>query len=314
MAVAANSNFKLALVGIRVAFLQSRTLDRDVFMLPPPDIRNQGIIWRLKKVLYGLDDASRKFWLRFKEVLKEIGLKVMEGDEAFYYLHQNGEFMGAVITHVDDFTLAGTKDFIKEVLETVGKELTVSKIERDRFRYTGIDVSAVNDGIEIEIDYVDILEEIEEIRKADRDEDLTKAELKVFRKMTGKLSWLANSKCPDLSYTALAMSKKNKSAQMKDLRDISRVLKKVKEKSSKMKFLRIGPKDDLIILGIGDASFKSDDKAVGRVLLFLYNISMTRATPIYWKSKTISRGCYSWKDAETINIAKMMEDAIFAAR
>ena len=43
------------------------------------------------------------------------------------------------------------------------------------------------------------------------------------------------------------MSKKNNSAQIKDLRDISRVLKKVKERSSKMKFLRIGPKDDLII-------------------------------------------------------------------
>ena len=52
----------------------------------------------------------------------------MEGDEAFYHLHRDGELMGAVITHVDDFTLAGTEDFIKEVLETVGRELTVSKI------------------------------------------------------------------------------------------------------------------------------------------------------------------------------------------
>ena len=56
-------------------------------MLPPPDIRKQGIIWRLKKPLYGLDDASCKFWLRVKEVLKEIGLKVMERDEVFYYPH-----------------------------------------------------------------------------------------------------------------------------------------------------------------------------------------------------------------------------------
>ena len=36
MAVAANSNFKLASDDIRAAFLQSRTLDRDVFMLPSP--------------------------------------------------------------------------------------------------------------------------------------------------------------------------------------------------------------------------------------------------------------------------------------
>ena len=76
MAVAANSNFKLASVDIRAAFLQSRTLDRDVFMLPPPDIRKPGKILRLKKPLYGSDDAALKFWLRVKEELKKIGLKV----------------------------------------------------------------------------------------------------------------------------------------------------------------------------------------------------------------------------------------------
>ena len=42
---------------------------------------------------------------------------------------------------------------------------------------------------------------------------------------------------------------------------------------------------------------------------------MTRAAPIYWKSKTLSMVlCYSSKDAETINISKMMDDAIYAAR
>ena len=63
MAVAANSGFKLASVDIRAAFLQSRTLDRDVFVEPPSDIKKPGIVWRLKKPLYGLDDASCKVWL-----------------------------------------------------------------------------------------------------------------------------------------------------------------------------------------------------------------------------------------------------------
>ena len=102
-------------------------------MLPPADIRKPGVIWKLKKPLYGLDDASRKFWLRVKEVLKRVGLKVLEGDEAFYYLHRDGELIGAVITHVDDFTLAGTEDFINKIINAVSEELTVSKIEKDNF-------------------------------------------------------------------------------------------------------------------------------------------------------------------------------------
>ena len=69
--------------------------------------------------------------------------------------------------------------------------------------------------------YMHSLRDIHEIRKVDRDEDLTKLELKEYRKITGKISWLANSTRPDLSYIVLTMSKKNNSAKISDLRNIS---------------------------------------------------------------------------------------------
>ena len=95
------------------------------------------------------------------------------------------------------------------------------------------------------------------------------------------------------------MSKKNNSAKISDLRSVSRVLKKVSERSSKVKFSKIGPREDLIIIRIGDALFKSQEKAVVGVLLFLANSPMTRAVPIYWKAKTISRVCHSSKDTDS---------------
>ena len=60
--------------------------------------------------------------------------------------------------------------------------------------------------------------------------------------------------------------------------EISRVLKKAKERSSEMKFSRIGLKEDLIIVGIGDASFKTDDKAVGGALLFFIKLQYTNTS------------------------------------
>ena len=110
-------------------------------------------------------------------------------------------------------------------------------------------------------DYVESLEDIKEIRKANKEEDLTKTESKEYRKVTGKISWLADSTRPDLSYTHLSMSKKNNSATIADLRNVSRVIKKVKERPSMIRFSRIGDKEDLIVLRIGDASFKVDEKA-----------------------------------------------------
>ena len=89
-------------------------------------------------------------------------------------MDQDRELIGAVITHVDDFTLAGTEEFIDKVLEVINRELTVSKVEKDRFRYTGIDVCATDNGIEIKIeDYMESLEEVKEIRRVDREDDLT---------------------------------------------------------------------------------------------------------------------------------------------
>ena len=73
-------------------------------------------------------------------------------------------------------------------------------------------------------------------------------------------------------------------------------------------------REDLMIVGIGDTSFKTEDKAVDGVVLFLTNSSITKASPLYWKAKTIGRVCHSTKDAETLNMATMIEDAIYTAR
>ena len=107
----------------------------------------------------------------------------------------------------------------------------MSKLERDNFRFTGLDISTVEDGFEIEMaDYVDSLRDIKEIPKADKDDDLTKQEIKEYRKVTGKLSWLANSTHPHLSFTALTMSKKNTSPKISDLRNIASPQEGVREK------------------------------------------------------------------------------------
>merc|ERR1712148_99189 len=82
--LAANEGFKLRSVDIRAAFLQAKTLEREIFLLPPRDVKNEGLLWKLKKPLYGLNDASRKFWLKVKEVFEKFGLRKLVRDEALY--------------------------------------------------------------------------------------------------------------------------------------------------------------------------------------------------------------------------------------
>merc|ERR1712033_120215 len=128
---------------------------------------------KLLKPLYGLDNASRKFYLKIKEMLQKLGLKTLPGDDAVYYEHKNGKLMGLILSHVDDFTIAGTPQFVKRIVTGIQERFTVSKVEEDNFRITGLDVKTKNRKIKISMeDYAKSIKEIKEIRKANRNEKL----------------------------------------------------------------------------------------------------------------------------------------------
>merc|ERR1712177_169944 len=145
-----------------------------------------------------------------------------------------------------------------------------SKVEEDKFRFTGLDVKAETGRIEISMEnYADSVEEIKEIRKADRNERLTTAELKEYRKYTGKISWLSQGTRPDLSYSALNLAKKNNSAVISDLRNVDRIVEKVKREENKVVYGRIGDIETLQVIGIVDAFYKSDEKSIGGMMIVL---------------------------------------------
>ena len=151
--VAANEGFNLRSIDIRAAFLQAKALDREVYLELPKDIKKEGKIWRLKKPLYGLNNASRRFWLRIKKVFTDTGLESLDSDEAFYFKHdKSGKLIGMISSHVDDFNLAGTDEFIKDVTKEIEAALNVSKVEDNNFQFTGIDVKKTNNGVEISME------------------------------------------------------------------------------------------------------------------------------------------------------------------
>ena len=132
------------------SFPLGKTLDREVFIKPPPeDQRVKGWLWKLQKPLCGLDDTSRKFWLKVKDTLVALGLRILPRDQAFYYLYEQGELQGAVLTHVDNFTVAGNENILEEVTKGISDTLTISKVEKDKFRFTGWDIEKYEDEIKV---------------------------------------------------------------------------------------------------------------------------------------------------------------------
>ena len=65
-----------------------------------------------------------------------------------------------------------------------------------------------------------------------------------------------------MSIYALNLAKKQKQATLKDLRDVNRILMKVREKKSRIVFRKIGEKEGLCLLGSTDASYYITENAV----------------------------------------------------
>merc|ERR1712089_42151 len=227
------------------------------------DQEKEGKIWKLLKPLYGLDDASRKFYLIVRETLKNLKLNTLPGDDAVYYQHNNGKLIGMILSLVDDFTIVGTREFVNRIVTGIKKKFTVSKVEENNFRFTGLDVKTSDGTIEISMeDYADFINEIKEIRKANINEKLTKAETTEYRKYTGKLSWLAQGTRPDFCYSALDLAKKNNRAEISDLRSINRIVEKVEKEENKIIYRKIGDRENLQVVGIVNASYKPDISAL----------------------------------------------------
>ena len=72
--------FRIQTTDIKSAFLQGSKLEREVFVKPPKESESKGKLWRLEKCLYGLKDASRQWYKKVADKLKELGFQPSKYD------------------------------------------------------------------------------------------------------------------------------------------------------------------------------------------------------------------------------------------
>jgi len=164
LAVAASMEWSLRSVDISAAFLQGREIDRTIFVQPPPEVAQPGIVWQLKKGLYGLKEAARLWYDELSAELERSGGRKLTGDPACFLFHTNDTFLGFVIVHVDDIIIGGTEDLKTRVMEVVIRRFRVSKDQSDKFVYTGMAIRIDSIG-RICLNQNQYLEEMEEVGK-----------------------------------------------------------------------------------------------------------------------------------------------------
>jgi len=88
IATAANQEWQLRTIDILATFLQGQEIDRTIYVLPAPEVAKEGIIWKLKKGLYGLKEAARLWFDELSMELIRQGGKPMIGDPPCFLFHK----------------------------------------------------------------------------------------------------------------------------------------------------------------------------------------------------------------------------------
>ena len=98
----ATMGWQINSLDVKAAFLQGSPIEREVFIIPPREA-DTNKVWKLKKTVYGLADASRTWYLRVREELEKFGVLVSRYDEAIFFWHTESGLEGLICCHVDDF-------------------------------------------------------------------------------------------------------------------------------------------------------------------------------------------------------------------
>ena len=309
--VAASNKWTVKVLDIKSAFLQGRDIDREVYVKPPVEA-GKGIVWRLKKTIYGLNDASRKWYLRIKGSLEKYGAKMSIYDEALFFYYQEKVLSGLVCLHVDDFFHCGTSKFNQYVISKVKEEFEISKEAERSFSYVGLEVDQKDDGLHLsQKTYIEKLEVIDLSANVNKQDSLTEEQKKKLRSLIGQLAWTSSQTRPDVAFDVCQLSVNFKNATVKDLMKANKCVKKLKSENVILKFPDLGDLKKAKLVAYADASFNNlgNGASQGANICFIVGENGKHAV-ISWQSKKIQRVVKSTLGAETMALMTGVENCI----
>lgn len=301
-------------IDIKAAFLQGKPIDRELYIRPPKEAYKEGTVWKLKTCVYGLNDASRTWYLKVYEELTKLNVKVCKYDPGLFYWHHNGKLAGIISTHVDDFCWGGSEYFEREVIEEIRKIFQVGVEKSVAFKYLGINLSCKDN--EIMLDQISYVNSIQEIylpkkRLLSKSDGLNDEEKTKMRQLIGQLNWVATQTRPDILFDCCQLMGIVSKATVGDLTYLNKVVCKVKKNDVALHFPSVGNIEEAKLICYSDASYGnlSDGGSQGGYVIFLSNKDKSITIPLAWQSKRVRRVVKSTLSAETLALIEAAESS-----
>ena len=138
-------DLELHQMDVKTTFLNGE-LEEEIYMVQPENFVSKGQerkVCKLKRLIYGLKQSSRQWYLRFHQAVMSYGFAMTEEDHCVYIKRSKGNFV-ILSLYVDDILLAGNdKSFVMAIKEWLSSNFEMKdmgeaayilgvKITRDR--------------------------------------------------------------------------------------------------------------------------------------------------------------------------------------
>ena len=243
LAVVACENWTLQSIDVKSAFLQGKYMDRIVYLKPPPEANADGKLWKLKKCLYGLNDAARMWYFALRDELESLNCIRSKIDYALFAWYFNDKLCGILEIHVDDIIWAGTKEFEDAVILSICSTFQIKSKSSNIFVHLGISICQENNCIVI--DQIEYIMKVEPVlltnkRKCAKKDFCTDVEAHKLRQLVGRLNWISTQTRPDIAFSVCAASTQLKKPTIQDVITANKILSNIKTNPMKIKFPAIG--------------------------------------------------------------------------
>jgi hypothetical protein len=304
LSIAASKGWQIQSGDVKNAYLQGEELEREVFMEPPREAKKPNIIWKLKKAVYGMNDAGRRWFFKVEGALVSMGCNQSKLDHClFNYKDSEGNVAGILLVWVDDIFHAGTKEFDEKVVKKFSSQFMIGRTEAESFSYIGLAIKTCKEGITLDQNkYIADNMEQADLKGGINSRPLDKEEKTLLRRLTGQINWAATQSRPDMAYTIVELSTKFKNPILEDLKKANKAIAKLKAKPLEILYPKISGNIKMVVYS--DAGFRNlpDQISSGRGHIIFMAGDDGAAAAIGWNSNKVKRVVGSTIAAEALSL------------
>ena len=313
LAIISSNAWKLHSLDVKSAFLQGAPIERDVFIKPPKEA-NTSFLWKMLLAPYGLNDAGRQWYVRWKGEIMLIGMVPCKYDQALFMWYENGVLAGIMACHVDDILYGGSQQFHSEIISKIRSIFAIGLEEDTNMKYLGLAICQNASGIHVST--MDYASSLKEIKLTDVDScqhaEFSSEQTTLLKQFCGQVNWLSSQGRPDIAFDCCYIANSMKSGDPKVFSAANKVIRKAQNQDIVLHFYSDFDFSSCSVISFCDASFANLPNAgsQGGFICLLVDKNGVYF-PIAWQSRKVKRVVKSTLAAECLSAVEAAELIVY---